>query len=129
MVNGTSMKMDFLPLGDVRTDPIINPDCLSDHVHTFYNINTLRPEISYEDLRNTDGNSGNVEENKSLYWHPTVYEVDIDSGGQRTYRKVGIYFASMYYIWTTGSAAAFPDGFKMVAGMGEYQRQEQMQNA
>ena len=35
-VNATSMKMDFLPLGDVRTDPIINPDCLSDHVHTFY---------------------------------------------------------------------------------------------
>lgn len=34
--SGTSMKMDFLPLGDVRTDPIISPDCLSDHVHTFY---------------------------------------------------------------------------------------------
>ena len=36
VVNATSIKMDFLPLGDVRTDPIINPTCLSDHVHTFY---------------------------------------------------------------------------------------------
>lgn len=36
VANATSIKMDFLPLGDVRTDPIINPTCLSDHVHTFY---------------------------------------------------------------------------------------------
>ena len=50
VVTGTSMKIDFLPLGNVRTDPIINPDCLSDHVHTFYGANKLRPETSYEDL-------------------------------------------------------------------------------
>ena len=65
------MKMDFLPLGDVRTDPIINPTCLSDHVHTFYGAQRMRPETTYEDLRSADGNSGNVVENKSLYWHPT----------------------------------------------------------
>ena len=35
-VGATSIKMDFLPLADVRTDPIINPTCLADHVHTFY---------------------------------------------------------------------------------------------
>ena len=33
---GTSSKMDFLPLTDVRVDPIVNQQCLSDHVHTFY---------------------------------------------------------------------------------------------
>lgn len=114
-VTGTSMKMDFLPLGDVRTDPIINPDCLSDHVHTFYGVNTLRPETTYEDLRNANGNSGNVKQNKSLYWHPTVYQVDPDTG---VHRKVDIHFASTYYIWNTGAATAFPDGFKMVAGVG-----------
>merc|ERR1719326_686240 len=74
--HATSMKMDFLPLGDVRTDPIINPDCLSDHVHTFYGANKMRPETTFADLRSADGNSGNVEENKSLYWHPTVYRVE-----------------------------------------------------
>jgi len=107
------MKMDFLPLGDVRTDPIINPTCLSDHVHTFYGANQIRPETTYEDLRNANGNSGNVVENKSLYWHPTIYEVDPSTG---IHRKVDIYFASTYYIWTTGETTAFPDGFKMVAG-------------
>jgi hypothetical protein len=113
------MKIDYLPLGNVRTDPIINPDCLSDHVHTFYGANKLRPETSYEDLRNAggaaDGSSGNVAENLSLYWHPAVYEIDPDTG---IHRLVTIDMASTYYIWNTGQATAFPDGFKMVAGFG-----------
>ena len=32
------------------------------------------------------------------------------------YTKADIYFASAYYVWTTGQATAFPNGFKMVAG-------------
>jgi hypothetical protein len=84
-IEATSMKMDFLPLGDVRTDPIINPTCLSDHVHTFYGANKMRPETTYQDLRSATGNSGNIEENKSLYWHPTVYKVNQDTG---VYTKV-----------------------------------------
>lgn len=112
-IEATSMKMDFLPLGDVRTDPIINPTCLSDHVHTFYGVNIMRPETTYEDLRSATGNTGNIEENKSLYWHPTVYKVNQDTG---LYTKVDIWFASAYYIWETGNARAFPNGFKMVTG-------------
>ena len=61
-------------------------------------------------FRSASGNSGNVEENKSLYWHPTVYEHS-PAGG--TYQKDDIFFASTYYIWTTGEATAFPDGFKV----------------
>ena len=68
-VLGTSVKMDFLPLANVRTDPLLNPTCLSDHVHTFYGAKaSLRPETTYEEMRATTENSGNVEENKSLYW-------------------------------------------------------------
>lgn len=107
--------MDFLPLGDVRTDPIINPTCLSDHVHTFYGASVIRPETTYEKLRLAYGNSGNVVENKSLYWHPTVYSFDPDSG---VYTIDEIHFSSAYYIWETGAATAFPDGFKMIAGRG-----------
>lgn len=105
--------MDFLPLGDVRTDPIINPTCLSDHIHTFYGVNEIRPETTYQDLRAASGNSGNVVENKSLYWHPTPYEYDPITD---IYKKDKIFFGSSYYIWTTGQTTAFPDGFKMVAG-------------
>ncbi len=60
--------------------------------------------------RSANGNSGNVLENMSLYWHPTVYE---HSPEEDIYRKDDIYFASTYYIWTTGEATAFPDGFKV----------------
>lgn len=111
MVESSSIKMDFLPFADVRTDPIINPTTLSDHVHTFYGATAARPETTYEDLRNAYGGSGDVEENQSLYWHPTIYRVD-ESG---IHRKVDMHIASAYYIWTPGQTRAFPDGFKMIA--------------
>ena len=37
---------------------------------------SLRPSMSYEELRVACGNSGNVDDNKSLYWHPTIYRFD-----------------------------------------------------
>ena len=58
---GTSSKMDFLPLGAVRTDPLLNPTCLSDHVHTFYGAAaSLRPETTYDDMRAATLSSGNA---------------------------------------------------------------------
>lgn len=111
MVESSSIKMDFLPFADVRTDPIINPTTLSDHVHTFYGATAARPETTYEDLRNAYGGSGDVEENQSLYWHPTVYRVD-ESG---VHHKVDMHIGSAYYIWTPGVTTAFPNGFKMIS--------------
>jgi len=111
--DATSSKMDFLPLANVRTDPIINPGCLSDHVHTFYGAAaSLRPETTYDDLRAADETSGNVKENKSLYWHPTVYMFDSETG---IYTAADIWFASAYYVWQTGQPRAFPKGFQMIA--------------
>lgn len=111
-VEGTSSKMDFLPLGNVRTDPVTTPqDCLSPHVHTFYGAAaSLRPDTGYDELRNACGNSGNVDDNKSLYWHPTIYKYEAGK-----YQAVPIYFASAYYVWRTGETTAFPDGFQMIA--------------
>ena len=37
----------------------------------------MRPEVSFEDLRAAPGNTGNVEENKSLYWNPAIYKADL----------------------------------------------------
>ena len=70
----------------------------------------MRPETTYADLRSATGNTGNVQENKSLYWHPTVYSMDVDTG---VLTKDEIYFGSAYYIWTTGQAISFPDGFQV----------------
>ena len=116
-VAATSMKMDFLSFADVRTDPIVAPTELSDHVHTFYGATVARPETTYEDLRNAYGGSGNVVENMSLYWHPTIYRVLPDG----THVRAEMTMASTYYIWTTGEATAFPDGFKMIAFVPEDQ--------
>ena len=47
-------------------------------MHRFYGAvsdRTMRPEVSFEDLRAAPGNTGNVEENKSLYWNPVIYKV------------------------------------------------------
>ena len=36
---------------------------------------TLRPDATFRDLREADGDTGNVEENRSLYWNPVIYKV------------------------------------------------------
>ena len=63
-------RADYHPIGHVRTDPIVTQSCLSEHVHTFYGPPLLYPELTNDDLRNSDPDlsSGNIRENKSLYW-------------------------------------------------------------
>ena len=109
MVESTSFKMDFLSSGTVRTDPLMftqNGECLSDHVHRFYGAvssRTMRPGVTFKDLRDAPGNTGNVEENKSLYWNPAIYKV-VNQNSDKRYEIVDVWFASAYYIFTTGMA-------------------------
>lgn len=93
-VHADFFRNDYLPVGHVRTDAIINPDCLSDHVHTFYGPPLLYPKVTFNDLRNSDPSlmSGNIEENLSLYWHPAVYHVAAD--GTKTLQSSGMYIVS-----------------------------------
>ena len=87
-------RNDFLPVGHVRTDAIINPDCLSDHVHTFYGPPLLYPGLTFKDLRDSHPSlsSGNIEENNSLYWHPAVFHVR--DNGVKTLQESGRFSAS-----------------------------------
>ena len=73
----------------------------------------MRPEVSYNDLRSATGNTGNVEENKSLYWNPAIYKVKNQRNSAKTFEIVDVWFASAYYIFRTGQAKAFPDGFEI----------------
>ena len=63
--------MEYLPIGHVRTDPILSRECLSDHVHTFYGPPLLHPSVTSEEMRSArrahKTTSGNVLENQSLY--------------------------------------------------------------
>ena len=45
---GTSMKIDYLRLANVRTDPITHPDGPSPHVHSFYGASEAAPSTTYE---------------------------------------------------------------------------------
>lgn len=110
------LEFNYLPIAHVRTDPIISDTCLSDHVHTFYGPPLVSPSVTTEDLLATDlsEHSGLVEENKSLYWHPSIYRVSSDG----VFTLDDIYYASVYYFWDTRSrkqTQAFPKGFRMIA--------------
>jgi hypothetical protein len=118
------MCLFYKPAGHVRTDPILNKDCVSDHVHTFYGPQLFHPRTTPEDLRNSDPrfSTSPWEENKSLYWHPTIYKVGQDPAtGEPTYEIAEVSFSGPYYRWDRDAPAprveAFPKGFQMIAGM------------
>jgi len=125
-VNADLVKMClfYKVAGHARTDPILSQDCVSDHVHTFYGPQLFHPSTTNEDLRNSDPrfSTSVYEENKSLYWHPTIYKVGEDpTTSEPTYEIVDISFSCPYYRWDRDAPApaveAFPEGFQMIAGM------------
>jgi len=125
-VKATSFKMDFLSAGTVRTDALMYSkigDCVSDHVHRFYGAvspRSMRPDATFQDLREAPGDTGNVEENKSLYWNPVIYKVvNPESQDEKRFEIVPVWFASAYYVFRTGETTAFPEGLKMRTGFDE----------
>merc|ERR1719399_399589 len=115
--------MDYLPIGHARVDPILTQNCPSDHVHTFYGPQSgVDPRIIDDNnlglhprlvATPTKENTGNVEENKSMYWHPTVYKYNRTTN---TYTRDIMAQSTAYYVWETGQTTAFPNGFRMIGG-------------
>ena len=125
-VNADLVKMClfYKVAGHARTDPILSQGCVSDHVHTFYGPQLFHPSTTNEDLRNSDPrfSTSVYEENKSLYWHPTIYKVGEDpTTSEPNYEIVDVSFSGPYYRWDRDAPAptveAFPEGFQMIAGM------------
>ena len=50
------LEFNYLPIAHIRTDPIINDSCLSDHVHTFYGPPLVSSSVTTEDLLESDPN-------------------------------------------------------------------------
>ncbi len=126
MANAAMVKMClfYKPSGHARTDPILSQDCVSDHVHTFYGPQLFHPSTTNADLRNSDPRYSTSPwvENKSLYWHPSIYKVGQDTAtGLPTYELADVAFSGPYYRWDKAAPApaveAFPPGFQMIAGM------------
>mmetsp|Transcript_39147 Transcript_39147/g.62717 ORF Transcript_39147/g.62717 Transcript_39147/m.62717 type:complete len:563 (+) Transcript_39147:37-1725(+) len=113
-IYGTSSKQDFLTLAIARVDPIVGPlDGYSSHMHTFFGANFTSYNVTLQDLLSAKGNTGNVLENKSLYWYPTIYHFNLET---RLFEIAEIWFHSAYYAWVTNETRAFPEGFRMISG-------------
>jgi hypothetical protein len=100
-------RNDYLPVGHVRTDPILSQDCLSDHVHTFYGPPLLYPSVTYDDLRASDPN---LSSGKSVLASGSLSRIEAD--GTKTLRDSQM--TSIYYEYIAGETTAFPDGFRMI---------------
>jgi hypothetical protein len=106
------------PSGHARSDPILSQTCPSDHVHSFYGPMEFHPNTTYEDLVRADKglSSSNVEENQSLYWHPTVYQVS-GTSVDPVYNRVPTSLTT-YYRWDNTvlpRTEEFPPGFRIIA--------------
>jgi len=125
MVNGDrTVKMCLFydrPSGHARSDPIIRQDCAADHVHTFYGPRSIHPQLSWTDLVRTNPqfSTSPWNENQSLYWHPSIYQVQTHSDDNtKTYTRVSNLYTSPYYRWDTTvqpKVEAFPKNFRMIA--------------
>ena len=105
------------PTGHARSDPIINGQCASSHVHTFYGPREFHPDTTYDDLLATppDMNTSPYVENGSLYWHPSFYRV-LEDGV--THVRVSDLESSPYYRWDKSVSPLvepFPPRFRMIA--------------
>lgn len=95
---GVRLHQHFLAAGHIRSDPIITQTCLPDHVHTFYGPSQmLHPAVTSQELRDSSPaqTTGGIKENKSLYWHPTIYRHDRHT---EKYDRQEIDFGSAYYL-------------------------------
>ena len=124
--NGQLVKMELMhqrSVGHARSDPIISQTCAAGHVHTFYGPMELHPNTSSEDLLAADPSlsSSEVVENQSLYWHPTLYEYEVNTNtnifSSRVYKRV-VTKATTYYRWDNSVqplTKEFPPGFRYIA--------------
>eukprot|EP00978_Attheya_sp_CCMP212_P012200 scaffold30375_cov55-Attheya_sp.AAC.2 len=120
------------PSAHVRSDPIRSTDntCASDHVHTFYGPLEVHPDTTYQDLMQVppELSTSPFVENQSLYWHPSIYEVTVDTtnvnvnvnnmSDEKTFTRVSNLWASPNYRWDNSvlpRTEAFPPGFRMIA--------------
>ncbi|TRX97068.1 hypothetical protein FHL15_001862 [Xylaria flabelliformis] len=104
-----------------RADPIMEPNVVSQHVHTVMGSNAFNFTMNYEDTQLATCSSCKAVEDLSSYWVPNLY-YHAENGSFIPVKQVG--GALIYYLQRTDpkdpNAAegliAFPKDFRMVAG-------------
>ncbi|ORX38972.1 hypothetical protein BD324DRAFT_301880 [Kockovaella imperatae] len=102
-------------LVESRLDPIIAPGVVSGHTHAIVGTGSFDPNYSYENSRNSDCTTANVDVDFSSYWVPALYA----QWPNGTFTKQKFRGANTYYQVRRGTNEPiyeFPPGFRMVAG-------------
>ncbi|EJT74004.1 hypothetical protein GGTG_07854 [Gaeumannomyces tritici R3-111a-1] len=104
--------------GLARIDPLVSPGEVAQHVHSIHGSGGFGPSATYDDLMNSDCTSCAVEQDKSAYWHPSIYFRDAATGKYELVEQKGGMLA--YYLLFKNSnedkVTAYPKGFRMIAG-------------
>ncbi|KAF7562325.1 hypothetical protein G7046_g1816 [Stylonectria norvegica] len=101
-------------VGLARLDPIVNPGALSKHVHSIHGSSGFSENSGTTDLLNGDCTSCRVTQDKSSYWHPSLYFQDGNTGEFEVVQQVGGMLA--YYLLYGDNITAFPSNFRMLSG-------------
>ncbi|KAL2760399.1 hypothetical protein ACRALDRAFT_1059783 [Sodiomyces alcalophilus JCM 7366] len=101
-------------VGLARIDPIVSYGEPSQHLHSIHGSSGISMHATYDDLRNGDCTSCRVTQDKSAYWHPSMYFQDGETGQFELVGQVGGMLA--YYQFHLDNLTAYPAGFRMIAG-------------
>jgi hypothetical protein len=97
----------------VRLDPLVFPGEVSAHAHVFHGASSFSAWATYDDLRNAQCTTCEVEQDKSLYWIPPLYFHGADGKYTLVPQTGGVL---VYYRMFHDNTKAFPPGFRMLAG-------------
>ncbi|OIW29994.1 hypothetical protein CONLIGDRAFT_575792 [Coniochaeta ligniaria NRRL 30616] len=104
--------------GLARIDPLVSPGEVAQHVHSIHGSSGFSESATYDDVVNADCTSCAVTQDKSVYWHPSLY-FKHDNGSFELVPQTGGMLAYYFLNPTpgqTGNITAFPQGFRMIAG-------------
>ena len=104
--------------GYARIDPMVSPGEPSAHSHSILGSGGFGESATYADITASNCTSCLVTQDKSSYWHPSLYFLDTTTNQYELVGQVGGTLA--YYLLNTGNGntniTAFPENFRMIAG-------------
>lgn len=130
-----NILMNNVPMFVGRTDPIVNPGEVSSHVHTVLGASNFRctwgkgsltpafinqPAVQQE----AACTSVSVVDDKSNYWHPTMYYIHDNNTFEAMLPMTRIY----YFQRNETATVAWPPGMRVVSGDGMYRDEKSIKS-
>lgn len=100
-------------LGNMRVDPLKAPGRPSEHVHWIEGGSNFGMTANRDALRASPCTSCHAQQDRSAYWAPALYFRHTNGTFEQVRNDGGML---VYYKYYSDSYAAFPPGFRMIAG-------------